>query len=65
MRWFQDYLSVMTRLIPMPEIIERAWQAAPPGREAAADGDGGARRRRNTDRTGPVGAIAASGRLRG
>ena len=38
MRLMQDYLNtVMARLsIPVPEIIERAWRDAPPGREATA-----------------------------
>jgi len=31
----EDYLSTMPMPIPVPEIVERAWRDAPPGREAA------------------------------
>src|SRR5262245_30755275 len=35
----ESYLSTMPMPIPIPEIAERAWRDAPPGREAACQNE--------------------------
>src|SRR6266568_1873789 len=35
----EDYLNTMPTPIPAPEIVERAWRDAPPGREAACQNE--------------------------
>ena len=35
----ENYLSTMPMPIPVPEIVERAWRDAPPGREAACQNE--------------------------